>query len=58
MRRLYQQGRDLVAVEWLLGQEQFDRFLASTADEDGATPETVYRDFTKAIGDAVGAGNS
>jgi len=53
-----QKNRDAAAIEWLLGQRQFARFLAATEDEDGCTPEQTYLDFVSAIGAAVGAGNS
>lgn len=58
LRRLYQKGRDLQAIEWLLSEKQFEAFLDASADDDGCTSEAVYREFTKVISQAVGAGNS
>lgn len=56
--RLMQQRRDAVALDWLLGEPVMDRLLAAVADEDGCTSPEKYTEILKAIGEAVGSGNS
>jgi hypothetical protein len=53
-----QSNRDVAAVQWLLGSQQFAKFLSATEDEDGCTPQGVYLEFVELIGKSVGAGNS
>lgn len=58
-RRLLQNGRDLDAIEHLLGRPTFDAIIAAYADEDGDTPnEVLIKDIWPAIDEAVGEGNS
>lgn len=56
-RRLMQRGRDILALEWLLGPITFERWLAATADEDGSTGEEAFSDLWTAVNEAVGSGN-
>jgi hypothetical protein len=57
-RKRMQQRLDADAVEWLLGEQQFDRLMEDTADEDGCTSVEVWGEFFDALGEAVGTGNS
>lgn len=52
-----QQGRYMVALQWLIGDDQMVLFLANNAGEDGTGDETIT-DFFGAISSAVGLGNS
>lgn len=59
-RRHMQQRRDAVALDWLLGESTMNRILDAIADQsaDGIVDADAYTGVFKAIGDAVGAGNS
>lgn len=57
-RRMMQSGDDVLAVEWLIGVRDFDRFVRSTADEDGVTPLSAFLEFFSAIGKAAAVPNS
>jgi len=59
-RRHMQQRRDAVALDWLLGESTMNRVLDAIADQsaDGLVDADAYTGIFKAIGDAVGAGNS
>jgi hypothetical protein len=53
-----QRNHDTIAIEWLIGPEQYRRFLISAADEDGCTSRTAFSDFLSAISEAVRVPNS
>lgn len=57
-RRLMQERRDIVALEYLFGLPKFNEILAAMADDDGETSEADYRTIWNAVNEAVGSGNS
>lgn len=59
-RRLMQQRRDTVALDWLIGERTVGRVLDALANEnaDGIVTDDQYNSIFDAIGKAVGAGNS
>lgn len=56
-RGLFQQDRIIAAIEYLLGERQYQLFLARTADDEGDTDLGLFYEFVAAIGERIGAGN-
>lgn len=57
-RRFMQRGRDLLALEYVLGVVTFERLLVALADPDGTTSDESFRKVWPAIDAAAGTGNS
>jgi hypothetical protein len=56
-RREMQRGHDALAIEFLLGETQFDAWLERTADDDGVTSEEDYAVLMVEVGKVFGVGN-
>lgn len=56
-RRLMQRGRDILALEYLLGVEVVSRIIAGLADDEGITSADDFDAIFETIGNAVGSGN-
>lgn len=57
-RRYWGKGQDVMGMELLLGEDQFDALLENTAGPDGFTPAGTFTDFVSAVGDALQVPNS
>lgn len=57
-RLAIQRGNDVVALEYLLGAEQFNSLVEANADEDGDMDRDQLRGVYDALSDAAGSGKS
>lgn len=52
--QLFATGRVIDATRWLLGEDDWARFRASVASEDGRVPMSRTKEFVEAVAEPLG----